>query len=130
MVIFSFTVANSVIILRFAIPVTKKLNQNNLLKPNNNILHRYKSNLAIQLLILFAVTLIFYIFFLDSYFISLMVGYAFACISLLGKYKDLGLTITNLAEYLEMNKETLQDEIVQKCDGDGALIFKYVSKFL
>ena len=91
--LFYFTVGNILLAIFFTIPLTNKLDKNNLLKSNNYIVRSYIISVFFQFIILFGVTFVFYMFFKDSVFISLMIGYSFGLLAILTKINSFKLTI-------------------------------------
>ena len=116
-VIFSFTISNIILITFFAIPFTKKLEKISLLK-NNHIIRSYIIKLFIQVIILLATTSLFYIYFLDGAFISLMIGYAFGVVGIITKIKQFGLNMNNFSDYFETNKDYFQKTWIAKYNED------------
>jgi len=124
-IVFSFTISNTILILFFAIPFTKKLEKVSLLK-SNNIIASYIVALFIQIFIFSVVTIIFYIYFIDSYFISLMVGYAFGLLGIITKIKQFGLNMNNFSDYFEKNKNYFWEELVDKYNTDREELLKFI----
>jgi|SRR3989339_261144 len=125
-IIFSFTISNVILIIFFAIPFTKKLEKINLLKPNNHIIRSYVMKLFIQVIILFAITISFYIYFLDGTFISLMIGYVLGFMGIITKIKEFRLNMNNFSDYFETNKDYFWEELVSKYDDDKNKLLEFV----
>lgn len=124
-IVFSFTVSNIILIAFFAIPFTQKLEKNNLLK-HNQIIRDYIIKLFIQVVILFAITLLFYTYFLDGAFISLMIGYAFGFVSIITKIKEFSLNMNNFSDYFETNKNYFWEELIAKYNEDRDKLLEFV----
>ncbi|MFA6407842.1 MAG: hypothetical protein WCV80_04065 [Candidatus Paceibacterota bacterium] len=129
-IIFSFVASNIILILFFAIPFTKKLEGKNLLKPNNHIIRNYIVTLFIQLVVFFVITTPFYIYFLDSAFISLVVGYMFGMVGIIIKIKEFGLNLNNFSDYFETNSRYFWEELIIKYNEDKNKIFDFVTAIL
>lgn len=128
-VIFSFTMSNIILITFFAIPFTKKLEKIVLLK-NNHIIRSYVIKLFIQVIILLAITSFFYIYFFDSVFISLMIGYAFGVVVIITKIKQFGLNMNNFLDYFETNKDYFWEELVAKYSEDRNKLLEFIVAML
>ncbi|PJC34131.1 hypothetical protein CO051_00385 [Candidatus Roizmanbacteria bacterium CG_4_9_14_0_2_um_filter_39_13] len=124
-IIFSFTVSNIILITFFAIPFTKKLEKISLLK-TNYIVSSYIIKLIIQIFILFATTTIFYIYFLNGTFISLMIGYAFGAIGIITKIKQFSLNMNNFSDYFEINKDYFWEELIAKYNEDKNKLLEFI----
>jgi len=124
-IIFSFTISNILLITFFAIPFTKKLEKISLLK-NNHIVRSYLIKLFIQVIIFLATTSFFYIYFLDSAFISLMIGYAFGIVGIIVKIKQFGLSMNNFSDYFETNKDYFWEELVAKYNDDRNKLLEFI----
>lgn len=124
-IIFSFTVGNIILITFFAIPFTQKLEKISLLK-NNHIIRNYVIKLFIQVTILIAITSFFYIYFLDSVFISLIIGYAFGVMAIITKIKQFSLNMNNFSDYFETNKDYFWEELITKYDEDRDKLLKFI----
>lgn len=129
LIIFSFTVGNILLILLFGIPFTKKLEKVNLLR-HNNIITSYFISLVIQVIVLFTITVIFYIFFLDNVFISLMIGYMFGLFGIIGKRKEFGLNINNFSDYVRVNKDCFWEEVIVKYNKDMDSFLEFVTRLI
>ena len=127
LIIFSFTGSNIILILFFGIPFTKKLEKIDLLKSNNPIISRYIVSLFIQIIILFVSATILYIFFPDSYFISLMVGYIFGLFGIISKINQFGLNKNNFSDYFEVNEKYFSEESIELYNS-GVLFGFIISK--
>ncbi len=128
-VIFSFTIINIILITFFAIPFTQKLEQISLLK-NNHIIRSYVIKLFIQAIILLAATLLFYIYFLDGAFISLMIGYAFGVVGIITKIRQFGLNMNNFSDYFETNKDYFWEELIAKYNEDRNKLLEFIVALL
>ncbi|MFC1615778.1 hypothetical protein ACFL21_01445 [Patescibacteria group bacterium] len=124
-VVFSFVISNIILILFFAIPITKKLERISLLK-NNNIISSYIVALLIEIIIFSVVTIIFYIYFTDSYFISLLVGFGFGLIGIITQIKKFGLNMNNFSDYFEKNKSYFWEELVNKYETNPEELLKFI----
>lgn len=124
-IIFSFTISNIILITFFAIPLTKKLEKISLLK-NNHIIRGYVIKLFIQVIILLATTSFFYIYFLDSVFISLIIGYAFGVMAIITKIKQFSINMNNFSDYFETNKDYFWEELITKYDEDRNKLLKFI----
>lgn len=125
-IIFSFTISNIILITFFAIPFTQKLGKINLLKSNNHIIRSYIIKLFIQIIILFATTIVFYIYFWDGAFISLMIGYAFGIIGVITKIKEFSLSPNNFSDYFETNKAYFWEELIAKYSEDRNKLLDFI----
>lgn len=123
--VFSFTVGNILLILFFGIPFTKKLEKCSLLKTNKIVRH-YIISLFIQFIILFVITILFYIYFQNSYFISLVVGYIFGLFGIIGNGNKFGLNLDNFLDYFEVNKRYFFDELIVEYEKDKNKILEFV----
>lgn len=112
MVIFSFTVSNSILILFFGIPLTRKLNKKNLLRSHPNVIVSYLIALCVQLIILTTVTIAFYTAFSDSYFGSLLLGYVLGILGIIRARNQFGFNLNNFNDYLEKNKDSFWEELI------------------
>ena len=124
-IVFSITVSNIFLILFFAIPFTKKLNKVSLLK-HNTIIYSYLVALILQIVILSVMTLIFYIFFFDGPFISLMIGYGFGMLGIVVNFKKFGLNLNNFSDYFEKNKMYFWEELVDKYDNNIYGLLRFI----
>lgn len=124
-IIFSFTVSNIILITFFAIPFTQKLEQISLLK-NNHIIRSYVIKLFVQVIILLAITSLFYIYFLDGAFISLMIGYAFGVVGIITKIRQFGLNMNNFSDYFETNKYYFWEELIAKYNEDRNKLLEFI----
>ncbi len=124
-IIFSFTISNILLITFFAIPFTQKLEKISLLK-NNHIIRNYVVELFIQVIILITVTSFFYIYFWDSAFISLMIGYAFGVMAVITKIKQFGLNLNNFSDYFETNKDYFWEELIAKYSEDRNNLLEFI----
>ncbi|TRZ65076.1 MAG: hypothetical protein D4Q79_00045 [Spirochaetia bacterium] len=125
-IIFSFTISNSILIIFFAIPFTKKLENISLLKSGNHIIRSYIIKLFIQIAIFFATTIFFYIYFLNDAFVSLMVGYAFGVIGIIIKIKEFSLNMNNFADYFGANKDYFWKELIVKYNEDRNKLLEFI----
>lgn len=111
--VFSFTISSILLITFFGIPVTYKMKKMYIIE-NLSPIRTYSISLVIQIIILLAVTLVFYVFFRDSFFISLLVGYGFGTIGILSKLGSMGMNVDNMSDYLETNKRILSSHLKLK----------------
>jgi len=125
-IFFSFTVSNIILILFFAIPFTNKLEHTSLLKPNKHIVASYILALFFQLIITSVVVALFYVFFADSYFISLLVGFTFATIGTVTNISRFGLSFDNFSDYFEKNKDCFWEELVDHYNKDKNNLFNFI----
>ncbi len=125
-IIFSFTISNVTLIVFFAIPFTQRLEKISLLK-SNHIIRNYIIKLFIHIIILLAVTLIFYIYFLDSAFISLMIGYVFGFVGVITKIRQFGLNNNNFSDYFDTNKNYFWDELIAKYNEDKEKLLQFIT---
>jgi hypothetical protein len=127
--VFSFTVSNMILLIFFSIPFTIKLNNACLLKANRLI---YSHILAIlfQLIIFTIVTFVFYFFYRDGYFMSLLVGYFFGFIGVLTSLKKFGLNMNNFKDYFELNKDFFWEELVNMYDTDKVSVYEYINSII
>lgn len=124
-IIFSFTISNILLITFFAIPFTQKLEKISLLR-NNHIIRSYVIKLFIQIIILIVITSFFYIYFLDSVFISLIVGYTFGAIGILTKIKQFGLNMNNFSDYFETNRDYFWEDLIAKYNEDRNKLLEFI----
>jgi len=128
-VIFLFTISNIILITFFAIPFTQKLEQIFLLK-NNHIIRSYIIKLFIQVTIILAITSLFYIYFLDGAFISLMIGYALGVVGIITKIRQFGLNMNNFSDYFETNKDYFWEELIAKYNEDRNKLLEFIVAML
>lgn len=124
-IIFSFTVSNIILITFLAIPFTQKLEKISLLK-NNHIIRSYVIKLFIQVIILLATTSFFYIYFFDSVFVSLMIGYAFGVVGIITKIRQFSLNMNNFSDYFETNKDYFWEELIAKYNEDRNKLLEFI----
>ena len=101
LVVGSFTLVQIVIILRFGIPITKKLERAGYLTENNPIIKRYLISIAILTIEFFCITLGTYLF-INTGFVSLVVGIVWSFVFAVDKT---GNNKNNFSDYLETNKQ-------------------------
>lgn len=116
LLVFTFTISNIILILFFAIPTTKKIKM--LFDNHKVVIKSYIVTLIIQILIIVLITFIFYKFFTDTYFISLIAGYIFAFFGILFGFNKFKLNDDNLIDYFNFNKKHFQKELIEKYDDD------------
>lgn len=125
LIVFSTSVINSIVILVFAIPFTKKLMKVNLLK-TNDIIGFYSRSLLIQAFRLFIVTLIFYVLFRDTYFLSLIAGYFWGVFGVLFSFKKYRLNMDNFLDYYKVNKNYFYDEQIMQYNKNKDELLKFI----
>lgn len=123
--VFSFTVSNILLVIFFAIPLTNKLTNKSLLK-SNNIIRKYIITLFVQLLILLIVTFVFYVYFRDSAFISLLIGYAFGFMGIIARINSFKFNIHNFSDYFEINRRYFWEELIAKFDEDKGRFTEFI----
>ncbi|GEM_PF-1250169 len=128
--IFSFIIGNTLLIVFFAIPFTKKLEKLSLLKSNNHIVDSYLIALFIQIIIILSVTFIFYLSYFNSTFISLMIGYILGIIGVISNIKKFGLNMNNFTEYFDKNKDYFWPELVSKYNDNSHDLYKFITACL
>jgi hypothetical protein len=124
LIVFSITVSNILIIFFFAIPFTKKLNKHHHLK-NNHIVNDYLVTVFIYVIILFSTTLLFYVYFFNTAFISLIIGYGFGVIGIIVTLNKHGLSFENFSEYYSKNKEYFWEVLINKHGDNTAQAYEY-----
>lgn len=127
-IVFSFTVTNSLLILFFALPLTKKLEKIKFIIPNNNIYNSYLIALGIQILIFALYTGAFSLLSGDGYFISMLVGYTLGVFSLVSKRSEIGMNRNNFTEYFEKNKQYFWSLLVTQSEKEGFDLYAFVEE--
>lgn len=125
LIVFSFTIGNIILIIFFAIPLTKKLEKVNILK-KNNIIPSYIVALIIQIIIFTVTTSVFYIYLFDTYFIGLMIGYGIALLTIITKIKQFGLNLNNFSDYFEKNKIFFFEEFINIYESNNEKAMKFI----
>ena len=97
----SFTVIPILIIFRFAIPTTKKLEMSDYLTKNNPITRRHLASVLVLSIILVIITFITY-FLSRNGFVGMSAGIIWALIMGLGK---IGKNSANISDYIESSKQ-------------------------
>lgn len=103
LIVASFTLVQSGIIIFFGIPTTRKLTSEGVLKKDNPINKRHLISLAI-LLTLFAGIICAIYFWLPGAFVGFLVGTGLVLLFSLGK---LGANNNNVSDYMETNRRYL-----------------------
>lgn len=101
MFISPFTILSVLIILRFGIPVTKKLNKLNLLKKNNTIIRNYWLSLFFLSLVFLGIHYLLSKIFGLTYSFCILVGLSMI-LPAIGK---IGVNNENVDDYVRVNKE-------------------------
>lgn len=118
LMLFSFAVGNIVLVIAFAIPLTRKLERAHMLKSNNYIVRSYLVSLSIVTVTILAITAVSYLYLPDGPFISLMVGYGLGLVGIITKIKEFGLNMNNFSEYVQKNRPYFLEELVKLYDKD------------
>jgi len=103
LIVASFTLIQTLIIIVFGIPTTKKLERVKILIEDNGIIKRYFLTIAI-LLSLFLGALLIIFFASENGYIGFLVGSATALLFGVGK---VGKNASNVADYLQINMRYL-----------------------
>ena len=102
---FSFFIIQSLIIILFAIPSTKKLSKYNYLTTNNNIIRTYFLSLLLFIPIFTIITYLLYKNINSNYFTFYIVGCLF---SLFFGFSQLGVNKNNISDFIDSNKEKIK----------------------
>ena len=100
----SFILCQSLICLYFAVPLTKKLKNANLINHGNNILKKYYLISVITFLLFSGILLFLYKYTIITHFVIVCAGSFFVLPYMLSQCR---LNVNNLSDYLENEKENL-----------------------
>jgi hypothetical protein len=112
----SFTVIQSLIIIFFGIPITNKLNEEGVLRKNNNIIKGYLISLLIFFSVFVVVTLGIVLFAPQYSIMGYFVGVGSTLLFGLGQ---IGGNKNNISDYYEVNKRHFKTEVEIEKENKG-----------